>query len=107
MLTPEAWAAELAHAAATIDDECDAIAGRHARDAAEHQRATAPVDTGRLRASITVDRDSDGWSVGPTVDYGRYVEYGTSDTDPHPFVGPSGDAVADGFAADVLDTAVP
>lgn len=41
-----------------------------------------PVDTGRLRASITtsLDHDGTGWTglVGSNVEYAKYVEYGTS-----------------------------
>lgn len=42
----------------------------------------APVDTGHLRASISTDFDEDlGFEVGPTAEYGGYVELGV----PHPF----------------------
>lgn len=42
----------------------------------------APVDLGTLEGSISTDVDPDGMGgeVGPTVDYGAHVEYGT---DPH------------------------
>lgn len=42
----------------------------------------APVDVGNLQNSISSDIDADGMGgeVGPTVDYGAHVEYGT---DPH------------------------
>ena len=44
-------------------------------------RKKAPVDTGRLRNSIGTETPSDRVrSIGPSVDYGRYVEEGT---DPH------------------------
>jgi len=48
-------------------------------------RSFAPVDTGALRDSIR--ETSDGVEVG--VDYGVYVEFGTSDTAPQPFVAPA------------------
>lgn len=52
---------------------------------AEEMRSLAPSDTGRLRASI--QPSSEGVRVG--VDYAGFVEYGTSDTAPQPFAGPS------------------
>lgn len=49
------------------------------------------VDTGRLRASITHrgGRDDDGYfqEIGTNVEYAADVEFGTSDTMPHPFLG--------------------
>ena len=39
--------------------------------------ANCPVDTGRLRSSIVVQSDGDSVTIGPTVDYGIYVEFGT------------------------------
>lgn len=42
-------------------------------------REGAPVDTGRLRNSIGTETPNDRVrSIGPSVDYGRYVEEGTS-----------------------------
>lgn len=52
-----------------------------------------PVDTGRLRASIThaLDRDSQGLVgvVGTDVDYAPYVELGTSKAGAQPFLRPA------------------
>ena len=63
-------------------------------EAADWMYAEAPSDEGELRRSITVEMDSDGrgGSVGPTATdekgrpYPFFVEYGTSDTPPNPFV---------------------
>jgi len=44
---------------------------------AELMREKAPVRTGRLRQSITVRLDTEKVTVGPTVSYAPYVEYGT------------------------------
>lgn len=52
---------------------------------AAEMRALAPSRTGALRASIHTTKE--GVEVG--VDYGAFVEYGTSDTAPQPFAGPS------------------
>jgi HK97 gp10 family phage protein len=48
-------------------------------------RSFAPVSTGDLRDSIR--ETSDGVKVG--VNYGVYVEFGTSDTAPQPFATPA------------------
>lgn len=52
-----------------------------------------PVDTGRLRASIThaLDRDSRGLVgvVGTDVNYAPYVELGTSRSGAQPFLRPA------------------
>jgi HK97 gp10 family phage protein len=52
-----------------------------------------PVDTGRLRASIThsLERDSQGLvaKVGTNVDYAGYVELGTSRAPAQPFLRPA------------------
>lgn len=52
-----------------------------------------PVDTGRLRASITHALDQDGQGllavVGSDVEYAAYVELGTSRTRPQAFLRPA------------------
>ena len=52
---------------------------------ADEMRSLAPVDTGRLRDSIRTD--DQGVEVG--VEYGPFVEYGTSDTRAQPFTVPA------------------
>lgn len=50
----------------------------------------APVDTGRLRDSITheVDESEEAVYVGTNVEYAAYQEYGTSRMKAHPFLKP-------------------
>lgn len=52
-----------------------------------------PVDTGRLRASITrtLERDARGLVgiIGTNVEYAPYVELGTSRMGPKPFLRPA------------------
>ncbi len=59
--------------------------------AAEGQaKAKCPVDTGRLRNSIThVQLDAHHEAIGTNVEYGRYVELGTSRADAQPFLVPA------------------
>ncbi|HEY0891267.1 MAG TPA: HK97-gp10 family putative phage morphogenesis protein [Nocardioides sp.] len=65
------------------------IGARIERDA----KRACPVDTGRLRASIThkVERDDQGVSVriGTGVTYAPWVELGTSRTPAQPFLRPA------------------
>ena len=39
--------------------------------------ANCPVATGRLKGSIVSQVDGDSVAIGPTADYGIYVEFGT------------------------------
>lgn len=49
-----------------------------------------PVDTGRLSGSIThAVVDSSTAVIGTNVEYGKYVELGTSRQDPHPYLRPA------------------
>lgn len=47
-----------------------------------------PVDTGRLRASIAHNTESDRFQVGTNVEYAVYVEKGTSKQKAQPFLKP-------------------
>lgn len=54
----------------------------------------APVDTGRLRSSISLEesRDSDGFLqlvVGSNVDYAPFVEFGTERQAAQPYLRPA------------------
>lgn len=56
----------------------------------------APVDTGRLRSSITNELGAEGDDlvarIGTDVDYAAYVELGTSRAPAQPFLRPALDA---------------
>lgn len=62
-------------------------------------RAKAPVATGRLRDSITADKDR----VYTDVEYAPFVEYGTATDPAQPFLRPAADEV--GEATDALNAA--
>lgn len=49
----------------------------------------APVDTGRLRASITNSSDETGAVIGTNLEYAPFVELGTSKQAPQPFLVPA------------------
>lgn len=63
-------------------------------------KAKAPVRTGTLRRSIhSVFSNGDlTGTVGPSVEYGRYVEFGTRHRGARPFMRPAAEAVLPGFA---------
>ena len=56
--------------------------------AERYAKAECPVDTGRLRNSITnvVDTVGKAAYIGTNIEYGPYVELGTSKRKPHPFL---------------------
>lgn len=56
---------------------------------AEDARARAPVDTGTLRASIATHEEGEIIEVVATADYAAYVEFGTQDASPEPFLRPA------------------
>lgn len=51
----------------------------------------APVDTGRLRASINTDFEKDGLAaeIGTNVEYAEFVEDGTSKSPAQPYMKPA------------------
>lgn len=54
-------------------------------------KALAPVDTGNLRNSISTSAYGLSAEVGPTAEYGLFVEQGTSVNSPQPFLAPAFD----------------
>lgn len=64
-----------------------------------------PVDTGNLKSTIGTSFGGDGRSggmsaeIGPTADYGGYVEYGTRNMAPHAYMGPALDRVTPSYIA--------
>lgn len=54
----------------------------------EVKKAT-PVDTGRLRGSISSDQTANTVKIGTTVHYASYVEYGTARMEPRHMEGGS------------------
>lgn len=56
-------------------------------------KRSCPVDTGRLRSSISHEVNAEGGSIvgtiGTNVDYAKYVELGTSNQAAQPFLRPA------------------
>lgn len=57
--------------------------------AVAYAKASCPVDTGRLRASITYETDVKKVYVGSNVEYAPYVELGTRKRAAQPFLTPA------------------
>lgn len=64
-------------------------------------KAICPVDTGRLRNSITnaMDTEENAVYIGTNVEYGPYVELGTSRRKPHPYLKPAASEHGDEYRA--------
>lgn len=54
-----------------------------------YAKQKCPVDTGRLRNSITHVTDESAAYIGTNVEYAPYVELGTSRQKPQPFLRPA------------------
>lgn len=63
-------------------EECGLVAEGYAK-------RLSPVDTGRLRNSITHTVNEDTAYIGTNVEYAPYVELGTSRTRAQPYIKPS------------------
>jgi HK97 gp10 family phage protein len=71
------------------------VVRKTAADIERDGKAFAPVDTGNLRNSISTNVIGDGRSatieaeIGPTANYGAFVEYGTTRQAPAAYMGPA------------------
>ena len=59
-----------------------------AREAERGAKLRAPVDTGRLRASIEAFDDDEGSGIKANVDYAAFAEFGTGQRGAHTDPGP-------------------
>lgn len=92
---------DLTRAGLKVAAEAAHVVRRAGQAVVRDAQALAPVDTGALRSSISVDYGDTGLSfeAGPTVVYGRYVEEGTSRMAPHAYLGPAFDRNVPGAVA--------
>lgn len=81
----EEFLRELAAKIPVALEECGLVAEGYAK-------RLCPVDTGNLRNSITHTQSGDAEYIGTNVEYGPYVEMGTTRTRAQPYLKP---AVAD------------
>lgn len=92
-------AADLSKAAAAAQYKAPLVVAKAAADVEAIAKSFCPVDTGFLRSSIGVDLDLPAAAavIGPTAEYGPYVEFGTHRTAPQAFMGPALDRVSPSF----------
>jgi HK97 gp10 family phage protein len=83
--------AELAATSAVVAERVSAAIAKTAFDIEADSKALCPVDTGFLRGSISSSVEPLEAEIGPTAEYGAYVEYGTSRAGPQPYMTPSFD----------------
>lgn len=93
-------ASEIRKIAAAIDGSSSrvrrmapAVVRKTAVDIEGSAKNRVPVDTGNLKSSIgtTYTNGGLGAEVGPTANYGEFVELGTSRMAPQPYMGPAAD----------------
>lgn len=94
-------AAELGAAPARVMRLSSSTMTRIAGKLRDEAKAAAPVDTGELRDSLEI-QGGDGYRiVRATARHAYFVEFGTSDTPPQPFLWPAagraGAAMSDAF----------
>ena len=77
-----------------------AVVSKASADVETYAKAAAPVDTGNLRASIgSTKRGPYEAEIGPTANYGGFVETGTSRMGPQPYMAPALERVEPSFVA--------
>ena len=85
---------DLTQAAASTAPKVVAAVHKTASDIEGTSKNFAPVDTGNLRNSIGIDYGGEEFrfaeaNIGPTADYGAFVEFGTSTHAPQAYMGPA------------------
>ena len=71
--------------------------------AERYAKELCPVDTGRLRNSISHARDGDEVVIGTNVEYAPYVELGTRRMSPRPFLKPAAENHASEYSNIVMN----
>lgn len=86
-----ALAADLQTGAAEIQPKAELAVAKTAYDIVGTAQVLVAVDTGFLKSTIDTDVDGLDAEVGPTAEYGGYVEEGTSKMAAQPYLGPAFD----------------
>ena len=77
------------------------VVGKTAADITADAKHFVPVDTGNLKNSIGYDTFNAGGEmgaeIGPTANYGLYIETGTSVMGPQPYLAPAFNRRVTGF----------
>ena len=86
-----------------VGAKVSAVHRKTALDVERDMKAIAPVDSGILKGSISTTTTGDGRSasvsseIGPTVDYARWPETGTSRMAPRAYMRPTMDRHEDSY----------
>lgn len=87
------FAKDISHVGTELLPVARVIVQKTSADIKRDGQARAAVDTGYMRGSITYETRELASSVvgeiGPTASYARFVEEGTSQHAPQPFMGPA------------------
>lgn len=100
-----ALSADLTAAGRQVGQRARTVIRKAALDIEATAKALAPVDTGNLKSSIGHSDLRIGTTgnlvaeVGPTANYGIFLEQGTSRMAAQPFMGPAADRHAPSFEA--------
>lgn len=90
-----AFGGDLTRLGQRAHDLAHKVVSKTAADIAADAKKFAPYRTGNLRNSIGHDITVGGGAVeaeiGPTANYGHYLEHGTSRMAPQPYLGPAFD----------------
>lgn len=96
-------AAELAALPAEVLPKARDAMKKALNDIQARAQGIVPVDTGYLKSSISTSTEGNGayarGEVGPTANYGAYVELGTSRMRAQPYMRPATDAVVPSWVA--------
>jgi HK97 gp10 family phage protein len=92
-------AADLGKASARVIPAASRVVRKSGNDIEADAKAYCPVDTGNLRGSISADYGVLSAEIGPTAEYGIWVEGGTARMAPQPYMGPAFDRREPEFVA--------
>jgi hypothetical protein len=96
--------AELAEEAVAVEVKVKVARAAGVTAGIEDAKSRVAVLTGATRDSIGPDGE-DGYGAG--TDYAPFLEHGTSDTAPQPFIGPSADRAEEVFTTGIALTIGP
>lgn len=72
-----------------IQNSMSGIIAEMAQNVCDNARTLCPVDTGRLRDSITAKSDGNNAVISADTEYAAYQEFGTSKIAPQPYLVPA------------------
>lgn len=88
----------LVQIAEKLPGEVETIVRKAAFDIEAHAKTAVPVDTGKLKSSISCEFPRPSQAIiAPHTDYAVYVEYGTRKQRAKPYMRPAAEKVAPAF----------